>query len=108
MDKKSLFIEFMGDSPTIRVLDYLLTERELDLSISDLAINSRIGRSTLYRIWKYLINNNIIKHTRIIGKAKLYTLNTSNNKIEKLIEIHDMLIVEELKKQNKNMLKIED
>ena len=46
MESKSLFIEFMGDSPTIRVLDYLLTERDLDFSITDIAKNSRISRSS--------------------------------------------------------------
>lgn len=72
MEAKSLFIEFMGDSPRIRVLDYLLTERELDFS-----------------------KNNIIIHTRIIGKAKLFRLNTSNTKIKKLIQIFLSLINEE-------------
>lgn len=46
--EKSLFIEFMGDSPTVRVLDYLLTERGLDL-------NNRYGKKCRY--WK----NNIIQ-----------------------------------------------
>ena len=72
--KQSLFIEFMGDSPVVRVLDYLLTERNLDFSITDIAKN---------------------------GKAKLYRLNESNPKIKKLIEIDDMLILEELKKHSK-------
>src|SRR3989338_8563159 len=101
MEPKSLFIEFMGDSPMIRVLDYLLTERELDFSITDMAENSRIGRATLYRIWDNLIKNSIIIHTRKIGKAKLFRLNTSNTKIKKLIEIYDMLILEELKAKSK-------
>ena len=69
METKSLFIQFMGDSPMIRVLDYLLTERELDFSITDIAENSGIGRATLYRIWDNLIKNCIIKHTRNIGKG---------------------------------------
>ena len=51
----SLFIDFMGDPPTIRVLDYLLTERNLDFSMTDLANNAKIGRSTLYRIFEDLI-----------------------------------------------------
>jgi len=97
METKSLFIDFMGDSPMIRVLDYLLTERELDFSITDIADNSRIGRATLYRIWGNLIKNEIIAHTRDIGKAKLFKLNTKNSKIKKLIEIYDMLTMEELK-----------
>jgi Fe2+ or Zn2+ uptake regulation protein len=107
MPKKSLFIELFGDSPTIRVLDFLLTERELDFSISDIARNSGIGRATLYRIWEQLIENNIITHTRTIGKSKLYKLNIQNPKIKKLIEIDDMLILEELRdKSEKQRQKI--
>ena len=100
MEEKSLFIEFMGDSPNIRVLDYLLTERELDFSITDIAKNSGIGRTTLYRIWDDLTRNKIIIPTRIIGKAKLYRLNKDNFKIKKLIEIDDKLMLEDLKKRS--------
>ena len=105
--KKSLFIELFGDSPTIKVLDYLLTERELDFSISDMARNSGIGRATLYRIWEELIKNQIIISTRVIGKSKLYKLNLQNPKIKKLIEIDDMLILEELRsKSEKHKIKV--
>ena len=90
----------MGDSPTVRVLDYFLTERDLDFSITDMAKNAGIGRSTLYRIWDDLIKNEIIISTRIIGKAKLYKLNKDNIKIKKLIEIDDMLMLEDLKKRS--------
>ena len=84
----------------IRVLDYLLTERQLDFSITDMAENAGIGRATLYRIWDSLIKNDIIIHTRDIGKAKLYKLNAENDKIKKLIEIYDMLILEDLRKRS--------
>lgn len=99
-EEKSLFIEFMGDSPTIRVLDYLLTERDLDFSITDMAKNSAIGRSTLYRIWQDLIKNKIIMPTRIIGKAKLYKLNKDNIIIKKLMEIDDTLMLNDLKNRS--------
>lgn len=68
---KSLFIEFIGDSPTIRVLDYLMTERDLDFSITDMARNAGVGRTTLYRIWQNLRDNKIIIPTRIIGRYRL-------------------------------------
>ena len=100
METRSLFIDFMGDSPTIRVIDYLLTEREIDFSITDIAENAGIGRATLYRIWDSLIKNSIIIHTRDIGKARLFKLNIENSKIKKLIEIYDMLIIESLKKHS--------
>ena len=101
MEDKSLFIEFMGDSPTIRILDYLLTERDLDFSITDMAKNAGIGRTTLYRIWKDLIKNKIIMPTRVIGKAKLYKLNKDRFIIKKLIEIDDRLMIEDLKRHSK-------
>ena len=85
----------------IRVLDYLLTERELDFSITDMAENAGIGRATLYRVWDGLIRNKAIVHTRDIGKAKLFKLNMENPKIKKLIEIYDMLTLEELKDRTK-------
>ena len=100
--KKSLFVELFGDSPTIKVLDYLLTEREIDFSISDMARNAGIGRATLYRIWDELIRNKIITSTRVIGKSKLYKLDLQNPKIKKLIEIDDMLILEELRSKAEN------
>ena len=97
MENESLFIAYMGDSPTIRVLDYLLTERDLDFSLTDIALEANIGRATLYRILENLIKYKIIVPTRIIGKAKLYKLNNENKVIKKLIEIDDMLVKEELK-----------
>ena len=100
ISEKSLFVEFMGDSPMMKVMDYLITERDLDFSITDMAENSGIGRATLYRLWDDLIKNKIILHTRDVGKAKLFKLNIENAKIKKLIEIYDMLVLEELKKHS--------
>ncbi len=99
MKEKSIFIEFVGDSPRTRVWDYLLEQRDFDFCISDMADNVSIGRIALYSIWKDLIKSKIIFPTRTIGKAKLFKLNTANEKIKKLIEIDDMLIIDGLKKK---------
>jgi|SRR3989344_2018202 len=100
MKETSLFIGFMGDSPTIRILDYLLTERDLDFSITDIAKNAGIGRATLYRIWGDLIKNKIIVFTREVGKSKLYKLNKEHIAIQKLLEIDNALILEDLRKRS--------
>lgn len=105
MKDKSIFIEFMGDSPTMRVMDYLMGVRGLDFSLTDIADNSNIGRATLYRILDNLIRNRIIIHTRYVGRAKLFKLNIENEKIKKLIEIDDMLMIEALKKKVSEMPK---
>ena len=80
MKEKSIFLEFMGDSPIMRVIDYLMEVNGLDFSITDLARNAKVGRATLYRIWDNVIKNEMIVHTRVIGKAKLFKLNKPKNK----------------------------
>jgi hypothetical protein len=95
--EKSIFIEFMGDSPTMRVIDYMVPLGDIDCTISDVARNAHVGRATLYRIWDDLIKRKTIIFTRNIGKAKLYKLNKANKAVQKLIEIEDMLIRDELR-----------
>jgi len=101
MIETSIFIEYIGDSPKSRILDYLMTNSELDFSISDIARNARVGRATLYNIWDDLIRNKILIHTRVIGKAKLYKLNKQDPKIKKLLELDHLLIMDAFKKVKK-------
>lgn len=93
MDNETLFRKALGDTPKIRVLEFLIEGRELDYSISDIAEGAEIGRTTLFRIFDDLVKNKIIVNTRIIGNAKLYKLNIENNFVKKLIEIFDEIIL---------------
>lgn len=90
---ETLFRKVLGDTPQIRVLEFLIEGRELDYSISDIAEGAEIGRTTLFRIWDDLIKNKIIKPTRQIGNAKLYILNIENIFVKKLIGVFDEIII---------------
>ena len=90
---ETLFKKALGDTPKIRVLEFLMEGRELDYSISDIAEGAEIGRTTLFRIWNDLKKTNIIKHTRIIGNAKLYKLNIENPFVQKIVELFDEIIM---------------
>lgn len=98
--ERSLFIEYMGDSPMIRVLDYLLSERIFDFTLSDMARNAKVGRATLYRLFDSLLKNRIIIPSRVIGRAKLFKLNKQQPVVKKLMEIDDMIVLDELKKRS--------
>lgn len=91
-DKPTLFREIFGDTPKIRVLEYLLEGRELDHSIGDIAEGAGINRVTLFRMWDDLEKSKIITHTRNIGNAKLYKLNANNSYVLILIEVFDKII----------------
>lgn len=97
-DETTAFRELLGDTPKIRVLEYLLEGRELDHSIGDIADGAGINRVTLFRMWHEIENANVVIHTRNIGNAKLFKLNMKNPSILKLAELFDRTLSEEFKK----------
>lgn len=90
---ETLFRKSLGDTPQIRVLEFLIEGRELDYSISDIAEGAEIGRTTLFRIFDDLIKNRIVVPTRQIGNAKLFKLNKSNPFVRKMVELFDEIII---------------
>lgn len=94
---ETLFRKSLGDTPKIRVLEFLIEGRELDYSITDIAEGAEIGRTTLFRIWEDLIENKMITSTRQIGNAKLYKLNIGNPFVKKMVEIFDEIILKKKK-----------
>jgi len=98
MKETTIFREALGDSPVIRVLDFLIEGRGLDYSLTDIAENANIGWTTLHRIWDNLLRLNIVIPTREIGRAKLFKLNEENPAVEKLIKLYDTLLYLETEK----------
>lgn len=94
----SVFVEFMGDTPAMRLLDFLITGREYDCTLTDMATKAGMSWSTLHRIFPRFIKNNIIIQTREIGRAKLYKLNLANLLVKKLVDVYDTLLMQELKR----------
>ncbi len=94
---ETLFRHALGDTPKIRVLEFLIEGRELDYSISDIAEGAEIGRTTLFRIFNDLLNTGTIIPTREIGNAKLFKLNTKNSFVKKLVGVFDEIIMQKKK-----------
>ena len=90
---KTLFRQALGDTPKIRVLEFLIEGRELDYSISDIAEGAEIGRTTLFRIFDDLLKSKIIIPTRVIGNAKLFRLNMDNLFVQKMVALFDEVII---------------
>ncbi len=89
---KSSFLKIYGDSPILRVLDFLITFEDFDYSMKDIAKNSKIGYTTLKLIWNDLVNRNVVVQTRVVGKAKMFKLNKDNQEIKEFIKLYWMVI----------------
>ena len=97
-DEPTVFRELFGDTPKVRVLEYLLEGRELDHSLGDIAEGAGINRVTLFRLWPEIEKSKLVSHTRNIGNAKLFKLNIKNSYVKSIAELFDKLINEEFKK----------
>lgn len=92
---ESIFIKVLGDTPKVRILNYLIKYRGLDYSMSDIARNSNVGWATLSRLWNEFVSLKIVVPTRDIGKAKLFKLNEENPAVIELIEVYKKLLQQE-------------
>lgn len=86
MEKSSFRLVF-GNSPTIKVLDFLIDHQEFDYSLTDIAKHSDVAWSTLHQIWPDILRAGIAEKTRKIGRAELYKLNTKNPLVTKILEL---------------------
>jgi len=105
MKETTIFRSALGDSPVIRILDFLIESRGLDYSLSDIAENSNVSWTTLHRIWSNLIKFKIVIPTREIGRAKLFKLNENNPSVKNLISLYDTLLYQETERYFSKKLK---
>lgn len=91
-NSKSLFVEFFGDYPVIRVFDFLIENRVFDYSKKDICRNAQVSWNTLETFWQKLEQEKIVAFTRKVGKAGLYKLNVANSAVAELIELDKKLM----------------
>lgn len=104
--EESIFIKVLGDTPKIRILNYLIKYRGLDYSMSDITRNSNVGWATLCRLWGAFVNLKIVVPTREIGKAKLFKLNEENPAVTELIGVYKKLLEQETQNYFEKKMKV--
>ena len=96
--EKSLLLNLTGDMPLFRIIDFLLDNKGMDFSKSDIAEGAEISRASLFNYWDEIEKHGIVRVTRSFGKTKLYTLNSKNPVTQKIIELERTLITEAMGK----------
>lgn len=87
-ENKTVFLEIFGDTPILRTLDFLIVNEEFDYSMTDIAKLSEVGYATLKLFWNKLEKEGVVVNTRIVGRAKMYTLNLSNPVMKKFRDFY--------------------
>jgi hypothetical protein len=86
-EEKSFFIEYFGDLPRLRIIDFLIDNLVYDYSLVEIARGAGVAYTTLIDIFPDLIKKEIVKETRQVGKSKMYRLNRENPAVEVMLAV---------------------
>ena len=101
MTKKiSIFLDYIGDTPRMRILQHFIEGREFDYMLTDL-LHARVSWGTLNSLVPILAKKEVIIKTRKIGRATLYKINQESFVAQQLMKLYDYLILEELTRREK-------
>src|SRR3989338_5900822 len=106
MSNKSAFLEFIGDTTFTRLLDFLITGRNFDYTLSDLERKAGISWSTLNRVFPKLLAQGIVVQVRQVGVAKLYKLNTDSPVVMKAVDLYQSVLSERLERIGKRKISV--
>jgi len=106
-ENKSFFLMQFGDTPQLRVLDFLIGFHFFDYPLTEIAKGSNVSYNSLKSFFNNFIESEIVIKTRKVGKSDYYKLNIENNFIKNLIKLDWMLVKSNvLGGEPKNTLKI--
>ena len=99
MKQQSLLLRLTGEMPLFKVIDFLIENKGMDFTKTDIAEGASIARASLFNYWPVLEDYNIVRVTRKFGKTKLYTLNTKSMITKRLLDLEKTLITQALEKE---------
>ena len=101
----SLLIRALGNSPKLRILDYLLDYKLNDFTKKEIVEALRMSKLTFYKYFKDLEMLGLVIASRKIGRATLYKVNLNNPMVKMLIEYETKLSLQIAEQEAERMKK---
>lgn len=86
----SLFIQYLGDSAQLRIIDFFL-DSVSDYSKKEIVENVGISKTTFYKVWPMLEKFEIFTPTRKFGNVQLYSLNKKSIIVKQFLSLDSAL-----------------
>ena len=103
-ENKSFFLMQFGDTPQLRVIDFLIENHFFDFPMTEIARGSNVSYNSLKVFFKQFINSKIIVKTRKIGKSDYYKLNTDNTFVKNMIKLDWNLTKSNIELEEKKLI----
>jgi predicted transcriptional regulator len=85
--EKSLFLEQFGDTPQLRVIDFMIENHFFDFPLTEIARESNVSYNSLKGFIDKFIATGFLIKTRRIRKSDYYQLNLENLFVKNLIKL---------------------
>ena len=100
-ENKSAFLEYFGDTPKLRFLDFLIGNHFFDFNMTDMAREANISYNSLISLFSEFLEKGIIIKTRRVGKSDMYKLNLDNLIVKNFLKFAWFLTKHDLGIKNK-------
>ena len=77
-ENQSAFLEYFGNTPKLRFLNFLIGNHFFDFNMTDMAREANISYNSLVSFFDEFLEKEIIVRTRRVGKSDMYKLNEDN------------------------------
>ena len=91
-ENKSFFLMQFGDTPQLRVIDFLIGFRFFDYPMTEIAKESNVSYNSIKLFFQNFIASGLVVKTRKIGKSDYYKLNMDNDFVKNLVKLDWMLV----------------
>ncbi len=88
---ETVLIEALGSSPKMRIIDFFIDEQPFDFTKKEIIQELGMSNRTFYKYFPDIEKAGIVKESRKIGRAQLYTLNKESPVVKELIKLQDKL-----------------
>jgi len=86
-ENKSFFLMQFGDTPQLRVLDFLIGNHFFDFPMTEIARKSNVSYNSIVTFFNDFVKSGILIKTRKVGKSDYYKMNLENPFVMDLIRL---------------------
>jgi len=91
-ENKSFFLMQFGDTPQLRVIDFLIGNHFFDFPITEIARESNVSYNSIVSFFDNFVKSGIVIKTRKVGKSDYFKLNLENSFVLDLIKLDWKLV----------------
>ena len=105
-ENKSAFLEYFGDTPKLRFLNFLIGNHFFDFNMTGMAKEANISYNSLKSFFDEFLKKGIIVKTRRVGKSDMYQLNMDNSIAKNFLKFAWFLTKQDLGIEEKEKISV--